>query len=84
MFLSRYCDATLYVVRHKYTPKGIVQRIDEENKINELKNPAIIFNAVKNRGYIKNNFGYGYGYGHEYRYGYNNKDTKNRKKLTIK
>ncbi len=82
--LSRFCDATLYVVRHKYTPKGIVQRIDEENKINELKNPAIIFNAVKNRGYIKNNFGYGYGYGHEYRYGYNNKDTKNRKKLTIK
>jgi len=82
--LSRFCDATLYVVRHKYTPKGIVQRIDEENKINELKNPAIIFNAVKSRGYLKNNFGYGYGYGHEYRYGYNAKDAKNRKKLSIK
>ncbi|HVE61293.1 MAG TPA: polysaccharide biosynthesis tyrosine autokinase, partial [Chitinophagaceae bacterium] len=82
--LSRHCDATLYVVRHKYTPKGIVQRIDEENKINELKNPAIIFNAVKNRGYIKNNFGYGYGYGHDYRYGYHAKDSGSRKKLTIK
>ncbi|MFN2438480.1 MAG: GumC family protein [Chitinophagaceae bacterium] len=82
--LSKHCDATLYVVRHKYTPKGIVQRIDEENKINELKNPAIIFNAVKNRGYIKNNFGYGYGYGHDYRYGYHAKDSRSRKKLTIK
>ncbi len=45
--LSSLCDATLYVVRHKYTPKILVKRIDENNEINPIHNPAIIFNAVK-------------------------------------
>ncbi|MFT3680277.1 MAG: polysaccharide biosynthesis tyrosine autokinase [Ferruginibacter sp.] len=60
--LSACCDATLYVVRHKYTPKMVVKRIDENNKVNPLKNPAIIFNGVKTRGFFKNNYGYGYDY----------------------
>jgi capsular exopolysaccharide synthesis family protein len=60
--LSSLADATLYVVRHKYTPKMLVKRIDENNKINTLKNPAIIFNGVKTRGFMKNNYGYGYDY----------------------
>ncbi len=60
--LSSLCDATLYVVRHKYTPKIVVKRIDENNKVNPLKNPAIIFNGVKTRGFLKNNHGYGYDY----------------------
>jgi len=60
--LSRYCDATLYVVRHGYTPKKILERLEQNNKINELKNLAIIFNGVKIRGFFKNNYGYGYNY----------------------
>lgn len=60
--LSSLCDATLYVVRHKYTPKMLVKRIDEVNKINTLKNAAIIFNGIKTRGFVKNNYGYGYDY----------------------
>ena len=60
--LSSLCDATLYVVRHKYTPKMLIRRIDETNKINTLKNAAIIFNGIKTRGFVKNNYGYGYDY----------------------
>jgi len=60
--LSACCNATLYVVRHKYTPKMLLKRFDENNEINPLTNPAIIFNGVKTRGYIKNNYGHGYGY----------------------
>lgn len=60
--LTDYCDATLYVVRHKYTPKMIVKRIDENMRINPLRNPALIFNGVKVRGFFKNNYGYGYDY----------------------
>lgn len=70
--LSSLADATLYVIRHKYTPKMIVKRIDENNKINSLKNPAIIFNGVKTRGFMKNNYGYGY----DYVYGKNQKTNK--------
>ncbi|MEO6489970.1 MAG: polysaccharide biosynthesis tyrosine autokinase [Ferruginibacter sp.] len=60
--LSEMCDATLYVMRHGYTPKMLIKRIDENNEINPIHNPAIVFNAVKTRGLIKNNYGYGYNY----------------------
>ncbi|MCP9751057.1 tyrosine-protein kinase [Ferruginibacter sp. HRS2-29] len=72
--LTDYCDATLYVVRHKYTPKMIVKRIDENMRINPLKNPALIFNGVKVRGFFKNNYGYGYDYV------YGGKETRKEKK----
>jgi len=60
--LSPLCHATLYVVRHKYTPKMLVRRIDESNQINPITNPAIIFNGVTTRGFFRNNYGYGYDY----------------------
>jgi len=73
--LSELCDATLYVIRHKYTPKIVIKRIDESAKINPINNPAIIFNGVKMRGFFKNNYGYGYDYV------YGNKDKKGQKSL---
>ena len=66
--LSHLCDATLYIIRHKYTPKVVVQRMDEDNKTVHLKNPAIIFNGIRSRGFTKNNFGFGYGYGYGHYY----------------
>jgi len=72
--LSSLSDATLYVVRHKYTPKMLVKRLDENNKINPLKNPAIIFNGIKARGFTENNYGYGYDYV------YGGKQNKTKKK----
>lgn len=78
--LSEMCNATLYVIRHKYTPKALVKRIDENNEINPIHNPAIVFNGVKERGMIKNKYGYGY----NYVYGtYGNKDNGKNKK-TVK
>jgi len=70
--LSTLCDATLYVIRHKFTPKMLVKRIDQGLETNPLKNPAIIFNGVKTRGFFKNNYGYGY----NYVYSYDNKKKK--------
>lgn len=63
--VSDYCDLTLYVVRHKYTPKAFVKKLDDTNKFKPLKNMIIVFNGVKPRGFIKRDFGYGYGYGYE-------------------
>lgn len=65
--LSPLCHATLFVVRHRYTPKVFVQRIDQENKINELNNLAIVFNGIKSRGFGGKRYGYGYGYGYIYK-----------------
>ncbi len=75
--LSPFCDATLYIVRHGYTPKRFVERIDENNKLNKLTNAAIVFNGVSQRGFIGDRYNYGYGY--QTVYGYDNK--KNNKRL---
>lgn len=78
--LTGLCDATLYVVRHKYTPKVLVKRLDETNKINPIKNPAIIFNGVTVRGFFKNNYGYGY----DYVYGSKNAAYNGKRKIILK
>ncbi len=75
--LTGLCDATLYVIRHKYTPKMLIKRIDENNQINPINNPAIVFNGVKARGFFKNNYGYGY----DYVYGNKERGTKEKKLL---
>jgi capsular exopolysaccharide synthesis family protein len=64
--LSEKCDATLYVVRHMYSPKLLLKRFDQNNSITPLTNPGIIFNGVKTRGFIKDNYGHSYGYGYMY------------------
>lgn len=71
--LSPLCNATLYVVKHKFTPKIYLERLDEENEINRLENLGIIFNGIKSRGFTKNGYGYGYGYGYIHN---NNKKEK--------
>lgn len=78
--LSELCDATLYVIRHNYTPKLLIKRIEENIEVNPLKNLAIIFNGVKARGFFKNNYGYGYNYvyGNKH-YGYAQQSGKQKK-----
>lgn len=62
--LSPMCDATLYVVKHRFTPKIYLEKLDEENSVTQLKNLGIIFNGIRSRGFTKNGYGYGYGYGY--------------------
>jgi capsular exopolysaccharide synthesis family protein len=76
--LTGLCDATLYIVRHKYTPKMLIKRLDRNNHINPIYNPAIIFNGVKSKGFFKNNYGYGYDYV------YGNKERNKEKKSFVK
>ncbi len=63
--LSDFCDLTLYVIRHNYTPTSYIKKLDRNIRLMPLKNVAIVFNCVKPRGFINKNFGYGYGYGYE-------------------
>jgi len=74
--LSEHCDASLYVVRHAYTPKSIIKLLDQNNNIKTLKNMSIVFNAVKPRGFVKRTYGYGYGF--NYHYTYNQKSKQKR------
>jgi hypothetical protein len=69
--ISESCDAVLYVVRHNYTPKQLLRRLDGLLEIHPLHNPFIVFNGLKKRGYSSYGTGYGY-YQSAYRsnYGY--------------
>lgn len=64
--LTKLCDATLFIVRHNYTPKVLLRRLDQNNKINPIHNPAIVFNGVKQKGFFASTRGYGYGYDYVY------------------
>jgi capsular exopolysaccharide synthesis family protein len=72
--LSEYCDASLYVIRHRYTPKSIIRLLDQNVGIKTLNDTVIVFNAVKPRGFIKHTYGYGYGF----TYAYNDKSKGKR------
>jgi Mrp family chromosome partitioning ATPase len=62
--LSPMCDVSLYVVRDSYTPKIFLKKLAEKLKTRGLKNPAIVFNGIKGKGFGKYGYGYGYGYGY--------------------
>ncbi len=64
--LSPFCDATLYIVRQNYSPKDFIKRIINENdRLNRLKNLAIVFNGLQPKAFSLDKYGYaGYGYGY--------------------
>jgi tyrosine-protein kinase Etk/Wzc len=64
LILTQFGDASLYVVRHAFTPKALLQSQDNTSLLN-ARNVGIVFNGVKSRGFLK---GFGYGYGYEYSY----------------
>ena len=66
--LSNYADKTLFVIRHRYTPKNLLQSFDHTTRIRVLNNVSIVFNGIRSRGLVNGKFGYGTGYGYEYLY----------------
>jgi capsular exopolysaccharide synthesis family protein len=78
--LNAYADVTIFVIRHKHTPKKYLKFVNQLYKNKEFNNFYIVFNGLKNRGL----FGMGklpqYGYGNSYGYGYGNESEKPAKK----
>ena len=71
LLLSKYADATIFVIRQNVTKKEYISQINELYKSGKITNASILFNAVKLSG-----LGYGYGYGYKYGYGYYEEDKK--------
>jgi len=67
--LAELCDSKLLVVRHGVTPKKILQRLGQNENDVLLENMGIVFNGIKNRGFVKEP-GSGYGYTYTKAYGY--------------
>ena len=77
MALSRYADATLYVVRQGHTYKKQINLINEFSAQGKLPKISIILNDVKQQlGYGYYGYGrYGYGYGYSEKSGYFTEDA---------
>ena len=67
--LAEFCDITLLVIRHGFTPKKVIQRLDQIQAEKNLQHIGIVFNGLKKRGFVKEYRGYGYGYNQSYGYG---------------
>lgn len=59
--LSKWANATFYVVRYNYTLKSQIPIIDDLKQKNLFNKMSIIFNAVDHSA---GGYGYGYGYGY--------------------
>ena len=45
--LANYCDTTLFVVKHGYSPKNILEFMNVNGEINSLSDTMILYNGVK-------------------------------------
>lgn len=61
--LNHFCDKSILIVRHGFTPKFVIEHLDENILAKDFKNCSVVFNGVKNRGMV-NKYSYGYGYGY--------------------
>jgi capsular exopolysaccharide synthesis family protein len=71
--LGIYCDATLFVVRHQYSLRSAVSRLNQLAEAEKLPAPSIVINGIHPKEGFNNALGYGYGYR------YQGKNRKNQK-----
>ncbi len=83
VLISKYADASIYVVRQGYTLKEQLKIVNQFKQNEKLKNLSILINDVK----INRVYGYKYGYKYGYGYGYASEyytDGKKKKKRFFK
>jgi Mrp family chromosome partitioning ATPase len=66
LLIGKHADASVYVVRQKYTLKDQLKIVDNFRQYEKLPNISILVNDVK----VNNTYGYGSGYHYGYGYGY--------------
>ena len=67
LLISKYADATIYIVKANYTEKELLHHAVDFLKKNKVKNMAFVINSV---GDSKKAYGSKYGYNYGYGYGY--------------
>lgn len=70
--IANHAYATLYVVRHQYTPRSFFPMIRELYAKKRLPNLSLVLNGIKKYSFMGYSYGNGHatGYGYGYGYGY--------------
>jgi capsular exopolysaccharide synthesis family protein len=66
VLIGRLANASIYVIRQKYTLKQQLQIVNDFKQNEKIPNLSIIVNDVQ----LTKRYGYGYKYGYHYSYGY--------------
>lgn len=74
--ISRFANASIFVIRHGYSQKSQVNKIEQLYQEKKLPGMGIVFNGVNMGGRFGYGYGYGYGYGTDYGY-YDDSKTNN-------
>ncbi|PKP38752.1 MAG: hypothetical protein CVT98_04825 [Bacteroidetes bacterium HGW-Bacteroidetes-15] len=72
ILISRLADTTLFVLRHRYTSRNVLELVEDLSRNKTIKNMALLLNDFKKPKGYGYGYSYGYGYGYGYNYGYDN------------
>ena len=72
LLLEKHVDLTLFVIRHRFTPKVILPYIEKLYRDKKFKSMGVVVNGIKKDG----SYGYSFGFGYSYSY-YLNEKRKN-------
>ncbi len=79
--LAKWADSSFFVIRHKYSLRSSLVRMNHLYEDHKLPRPGLIINGIKPGEGFNNVHGYGYGYGDMDKM--KKKKTKERTKLKI-
>lgn len=68
--LAKYADVNLFVLRQNYSPKNVLDVLNEIYTSKRAHNMGIIFNGVNQSAIYGLKKGYGFNYGYSHGYGY--------------
>lgn len=66
--LKDIMDAFLFVIRHNYSDKQVIDLVNNIYQKHIIKNIAVIVNDIQVKGYYGYTYRYGYGYSYSYSY----------------
>ena len=79
LLLKDMVDIYIFVIRHGYSTKQVLQLVDDLYNKKDVKNMALLINDVQVKGY----YGYSYQYGYGYGYGYSGKEYYEEEKVKL-
>jgi capsular exopolysaccharide synthesis family protein len=72
LYISKFADTNVFVVRQNYSSKGSLKLINELHATKRMKQVHLVVNDIRHtlRDGYSYGYSYGYGYGYGYKYGY--------------
>jgi capsular exopolysaccharide synthesis family protein len=68
LILKDLLDSLVFVIRHNYSDKQVVELVNSIYQKNLMQNLCVVVNDIQLQGYYGYTYRYGYGYGYSYSY----------------